>query len=120
MARRSPITFALPMPAVERIGENSLRGVVLKVDKFGNLITNLSEQEAAGAVRGDTAASVQLLIAGTTITRVCRSYAEGGDDEFFAILGSSGYLEIAARQASAAEKLSVREWATPVGVSFGG
>ena len=36
----------LALPAVERVGENSLRGVVLKVDKFGNLITNISEQEA--------------------------------------------------------------------------
>ena len=36
----------LPLPAVERVGENSLRGVVLKVDKFGNLITNISEQDA--------------------------------------------------------------------------
>ena len=36
----------LPLPAVERIGDNSLRGMVLKVDKFGNLITNIGEQEA--------------------------------------------------------------------------
>src|SRR5215469_16402272 len=36
----------LTLPAVERIGDNSLRGVVLKVDKFGNLITNIGEQEA--------------------------------------------------------------------------
>ena len=36
----------LSLPVVERIGENSLRGVVLKVDKFGNLITNISEQDA--------------------------------------------------------------------------
>src|SRR5450755_3853503 len=104
----------LPLPAVERIGGNSLRGAVLKVDKFGNLITNLSEQEAP-ALFAATPPSVQVLIAGQTITRVCRSYAEGGDDEFFAILGSSGYLEIAARQASAAEKLSAGV-GTPVGV----
>ena len=36
----------LPLPQVEQIGENSLRGVVLKVDKFGNLITNISELDA--------------------------------------------------------------------------
>ena len=104
----------LALPTVERIGENSLRGVVLKVDKFGNLITNLSEQEAP-SLFATTAPRVKLLVAGQTITRVCRSYAEGGDDEFFAILGSSGYLEIAARQASAAEKLSAGV-GTPVGV----
>lgn len=104
----------LPLPAVEHVGETSLRGIVLKVDKFGNLITNLGEQEVPALF---TAAppKLKLLIAGQVITRICRSYAEGEDHEFFAILGSSGYLEVAARQASAAEKLSAGV-GTPVGV----
>ena len=107
----------LALPAVERIGENSLRGVVLKVDKFGNLITNISEQEAP-ALFAATPPAVSILVAGQTITRVCHSYAEGGEDEFFAIVGSSGYLEIAAKQASAAEELASGV-GTPVGVVFG-
>jgi len=104
----------LPLPKVERIAENSLRGAVLKVDKFGNLITNISEQDAA-ALFGSLSATVSILVSGQTITRVCQSYAEGGEEEFFAIVGSSGYLEIAARQASAAEKLAAGA-GTPVGV----
>ncbi len=104
----------LPLPGVERVADNSLRGVVLKVDKFGNLITNFSEQDAP-ALFATTPSKLKLLIAGQTITRVCSSYAEGGDDEFFAIPGSSGYLEVAARQASAAEKLSAGV-GTPVGI----
>jgi hypothetical protein len=104
----------LPLPPVEHVAANSLRGVVLKVDKFGNLITNLSEQEAP-ALFSAIPPKVKLLIAGQTITHVLRSYAEGGDEEFFAIVGSSGYLEIAARQASAAERLSAGV-GTPIGV----
>jgi len=107
----------LTLPAVERIGENSMRGVVLKVDKFGNLITNIGEQEAP-ALFTTTPPAVSILVAGQTITRVRHSYAEGGEDEFFAIVGSSGYLEIAAKQASAAEKLALGVGA-PVGVMFG-
>jgi S-adenosylmethionine hydrolase len=107
----------LALPAVERIGENSLRGVVLKVDKFGNLITNIGEQEAP-PLFATAPPKVSILVAGQTITRVCHSYAEGGGDEFFAIVGSSGYLEIAAKQASAAEKLATGV-GTPVGVVFG-
>ena len=61
---------------------------------------------------------LSILVAGQTITRVCHSYGEGGEGEFFAIVGSSGYLEIAARQASAAEKLASGV-GTPVGVVFG-
>jgi S-adenosylmethionine hydrolase len=104
----------LPLPKVERIAENSLRGVVLKVDKFGNLITNISQQDAP-ALFGSVAATVSILVSGQTITRICQSYAEGGEEEFFAIVGSSGYVEIAARQASAAEKLAAGV-GTPVGV----
>jgi S-adenosyl-L-methionine hydrolase (adenosine-forming) len=95
----------LSLPLVERVGENSLRGVVLKVDKFGNLITNISVQEAPFLFAMPPPA-FSLLIAGQTITRVCRSYAEGGDEKFFAIVGSSGYLEIAARQGSAAAEFA--------------
>lgn len=108
----------LTLPAVERIGESSLRGVVLKVDKFGNLITNISQQEAPVLFTA-TAPPVSILIAGQTITRICQSYSEGGEDEFFAIIGSSGHLEIAAKQASAAEKLAAGV-GTAVGVVIGG
>ena len=107
----------LPLPKVERIGNNSLRGLVLKVDKFGNLITNIGEQQAP-ELFAPTLPAVSMLIAGETISRMCKSYAEGADGEYFAIIGSSGYLEIAARQASAAQKLSANV-GSPVGIVFG-
>src|SRR5271165_797664 len=103
----------LSLKKVERVGENSLRGEVVKVDKFGNLITNISAAEAP-ALFSPKPSKVSILVAGETITRVCTSYAVGGEDELFAIVGSSGYLEIAARQASAAEKLDAGV-GTPVG-----
>ena len=106
----------LTLPKVEHVGDG-LRGVVLKVDKFGNLITNIGELDAP-ALFGHSVPSLNILIAGETITHVCHSYAEGGDEELFAIVGSSGYLEIAARQASAAENLAAGV-GTPVGVVIG-
>lgn len=107
----------MPVPAVERISGNSVRGTVLKVDKFGNLITNIGEQEAP-ELFAPGASSINILISGETITRLCKSYAEGGEGEYFAIIGSSGYLEIAARQSSAAQKLSA-DVGSPVGIVFG-
>jgi S-adenosyl-L-methionine hydrolase (adenosine-forming) len=103
-----------PLPVVERLGENSLRGVVTKVDKFGNLITNIGETDAP-ELFVSRAPAVNILIAGQTLTRICRSYAEGGEDEIFAIIGSSGYLELAAKRASAAEKLAAGV-GSPVGI----
>jgi S-adenosylmethionine hydrolase len=106
----------LKVPAVERLGDNSLRGAVLKVDKFGNLITNIRAEDAPALFVASPPA-FRLLIAGKTITRLCGSYSEG-IEEFFAIVGSSGYLEVAARQASAAEKLAAGV-GTPVGIAMG-
>lgn len=103
-----------PLPAVERVGDDSLRGVVMKVDKFGNLITNIGELDAP-QLFGANVSGISILIAGETVTRIYRSYGEGAEGEIFAIVGSSGYLEIAARQASAAEKLAAGV-GTPVGV----
>jgi S-adenosylmethionine hydrolase len=107
----------LQVPAVERIAGNSLRGTVLHVDKFGNLITNIGEQEAP-ELFAPTVPPVNILISGETITRISKSYAEGADGEYFAIVGSSGYLEIAANRASAAEKLSAGV-GSPIGIVFG-
>ena len=64
-----------PLPQVERVGEGSLRGVVMKVDKFGNLITNIGELDAPDLF-GSRVPAVNILIAGQTITQICRSYAE--------------------------------------------
>lgn len=107
----------LPLPSVERIGHNSARGIVVKVDKFGNLITNIGEQEAP-ELFATPVPELQILIAGETITQLHKSYAEGADGQTFAILGSSGYLEIAARQASAADKLGAGV-GSPVGIVLG-
>jgi hypothetical protein len=106
-----------PLPQVERVGEGSLRGVVTKVDKFGNLITNIGELDAP-ELFGPRVPAVNILIAGQTVTSVYRSYSEGREDEIFAIVGSSGYLEIAENKVSAAEKLATGV-GTPVGVVLG-
>jgi S-adenosyl-L-methionine hydrolase (adenosine-forming) len=108
----------LPLPAVERLSADRLCGVVLKVDNFGNLITNLRELDVPELFAA-TPPHVELLVGGWSITRMYRSYAEGNDEEVFAIVGSSGYLEIAARQASAAQRLAAGAGA-PVTVVLGG
>ena len=103
-----------PLPQVERVGESSLRGAVVKVDKFGNLITNIGESNVP-ELFSNRATAANILIAGQTLTHICRSYAEGAEDEVFAIIGSSGYLELAAKRASAAEKLGASV-GSPVGI----
>ena len=90
----------LQVPQVERTSDG-LRGTVLKIDKFGNLITNVAEPDLRLVLTHE--ATIVITIGMRVIQGVCHSYSEGRDGELFGIIGSSGYLEIAARQDSAAK-----------------
>jgi S-adenosylmethionine hydrolase len=74
-------------------------GVVLHVDRFGNLITNF---------HADLARRPFALRAGKKkITKFAGTYAETAMGELFAIVGSSEYVEVAVNQGSAAKKLGL-------------
>ena len=93
------VRFGAPRP--KPVDERTLRGVVLKVDRFGNLITNITPNDAP-QLFGVTPPAFKIAI-GTKAqaTRMCMSYAEGAPGEVFGILGSMGFLEIAANRGSA-------------------
>jgi S-adenosylmethionine hydrolase len=89
---------ALALPRAARQGD-SLRGHVLHVDRFGNLITNLPN--------ADLPPSPQVLISGVTVPTLSASYDAVGAGELLASLGSGGTLEIAVRDGNASERLGV-------------
>ena len=86
----------LPKP---RLQGGRLVGIVLRIDKFGNIITNLR--------RENLPSDFSIKVAGLSITRLCSSFSEAESGEFFAIEGSTGFIELALNQGSAAEKLNV-------------
>ncbi len=84
-----------------RTGKRVWQGSILKIDRFGNLITNFHIAEFAVV---QTRAFV--LSAGPRqITTLARTFADGEPGEAVAIVGSSGYLEVAVNQANAAKAL---------------
>jgi S-adenosylmethionine hydrolase len=93
----------LDLPAVETAGE-TLRGVVLLVDRFGNLVTNVDRRtfEAFAKQR-----PIQILAGGLTVGRLVSTYAEISSGEVCALFGSSDHLELAANASSAAERLGL-------------
>ncbi len=97
------VRFAAPRP--KRLDERTLRGVVLKVDRFGNLITNITPQDAPKLFESTPPAFKIAVGSKGTITRLCRSYAEGNSAEAFAIVGSMGFLEIVVNRGSAYQLL---------------
>jgi S-adenosylmethionine hydrolase len=89
-----------PLPKPRSRSDDGLVATVLRVDRFGNLITNLR--------RSDLHSDFVIRLGGINIRRLCRSFAEADPGEFFAIEGSTGYIEIALNQGSAADRLSVQ------------
>jgi len=88
----------------------SARGAVVVVDRFGNLITNLSESGLFAASRARVSVlGHDLAVVGT--------FADVPPGTLAALVGSFGELEIFVRNGSAAAVLSAQR-GTPVGVSW--
>lgn len=96
--------FAAPKPRTAPDG--SLRGIVLKIDRFGNLITNIGAADVPH-ILGDNAPSFRIVIGQHEITDIFSHYAQGAPGKLFGIIGSTGCLEICANRGSAAKLLGV-------------
>ena len=97
------VRFTAPRP--KPIDERTLRGVVLKIDRFGNLITNITPEDLPALFEAQPPAFKITVGSKGQATRMCTNYAEGTPGEVFGILGSMGFLEIAANRGSAFQLL---------------
>jgi S-adenosyl-L-methionine hydrolase (adenosine-forming) len=115
-----PITdyakFASPKP--KQVSESLIKGVTIKVDKFGNVITNITPQDVP-QLFSDNPPSFKIIINSQEVTKLNLAYSMGKPSEIFAIVGSSGFLEICTNRGSAAKALNVTRGAE-VGVVIGG
>jgi S-adenosyl-L-methionine hydrolase (adenosine-forming) len=93
------VRFAAPRP--KPTGENRMRAVVLKVDRFGNLITNVTPEDVPALFA--ESAKFKIVVGSKEITEIRKAYAEGTPGEVFGIIGSMGYLELVANRAAAAQ-----------------
>lgn len=93
------VSLAIPQP---HASGDQLAGCVLHVDRFGNLITNLTARELPSGQAAP--ATKRLQVAGRAVTQFGTHYAQAqAGDELFAYLGSAGYWELALRGGSAAQ-----------------
>ncbi len=105
-----PVRFDIPQPVVV---ENHITAQVIHVDRFGNLITNVTDETLR---RWQGQANVVIEIAGQRIEEVSATYSAAASHGLIALFESSGHLEIAVREGSAAERLGVGRGA-PVHIS---
>jgi len=87
---RSLHVLSIPKPTVDPDG--NLIGLILHIDHFGTLITNIKNNELPGK-------DVLIEVAGHRIQGISDHYAQ--NEGVLAILGSSGYLEVSLRDGSA-------------------
>lgn len=85
-----------------RRGGDALHGQVTHCDAFGNLISDIAEQDLADLRSGDDA-PLEVELSGAVALRLVHSYAEGRAGEALALIGSRGVLEIAVNGGSAAD-----------------
>ncbi len=93
----------LRLPKPVRAADGSLRGEIIYIDKFGNLITNIraSMLERSFSASGKLAVTVKR----RQVKGLSAAYADVEEGELVALIGSSGYLEVAVNQGSAADML---------------
>ncbi len=94
----------LPVRLVAEPMDGGLKGAVVHVDHFGNLVTSIRRDQLPKALSD----SGQVLIGagGKTIRQISRTFADVAVGELVAYFGSSGLLEVAVNGGSAARVLS--------------
>jgi S-adenosylmethionine hydrolase len=85
----------------QRTGKRTWSGRILKIDRFGNIITNFHAADFPDLERRNVA----MVIGPRQIEALAHNYAECGPGELFMIVGSSGYVEVSVSQGSAARQI---------------
>jgi S-adenosyl-L-methionine hydrolase (adenosine-forming) len=90
----------IPRPTVD---EDSIAGEVLRVDRFGNLITNI-DRRTFDRMSGP---GLEIQVGPHQVSKMVSTYADVHADEICALFGSTDHLEIAANGTSAAARLDL-------------
>ncbi|MGC3976174.1 MAG: SAM-dependent chlorinase/fluorinase [Nitrospira sp.] len=115
LTKGQPIgSFGRLVPNYERLplsepswDQHVMAGEIAYIDRFGNLISNLTAYHIR-EVRGVTKrADPYIRIGGVTIDRLVPSYGEGSPDTPQALINSNGYVEVFLKEGRAADRLNV-------------
>jgi S-adenosyl-L-methionine hydrolase (adenosine-forming) len=105
---QEPVRLPGVYPVIEK---NVLKGEVVRFDRFGNAITNISGAIIQNFANGRPFA---ITLCDKSFSTINRSYYE---DEITCLIGSAGYLEFGYCKGSLREKMDLRK-GTPVKVTI--
>lgn len=83
-----------------------LRGKIITIDHFGNLITNIHADQLRHCLPTGAPDKLQIKTRATVIDGLSETYANAPADTPVALIGSRGYIEIAINQGHAANRLN--------------
>ncbi len=99
------VTYRWTVPIADKDG---LEGMVIHIDKFGNLVTNISSTQIEDVI-GDK--SVKIYVGNTILDEIVTTFGAVAEGEPMAFIGSSGMLEVGINKGNAQEMLSVQKGA---------
>ena len=91
----------IPIPVPQARGEGTLVGEILRVDRFGNLLTNISHEALSQFRKGKGPSRITIGIGEIEIPGLRSFFSEGEKGRAEAIMGSLGYLEVFVREGNA-------------------
>jgi len=100
------VRIDLPKPKVTQ--EGHVHATVIHVDRFGNCVTNLSRAALDALMQRLGKSQLRGGVAGSAVTELRTTYAEGPGGVPFFLFNSSNYLEIASHEARAADMLGLK------------
>jgi S-adenosylmethionine hydrolase len=98
---RDPVQILMPRP---RESDDILYGEIVRVDNFGNLVSNISAKELATFLGSGRP---RFEVGKLAIVKLSQTYAEGEEGEPLALINSSNRLEIAVNLGRASEYIGV-------------
>jgi S-adenosylmethionine hydrolase len=103
---------------VSGVTDGRLSGQVLRIDHFGNVVSNIKRKTFERYVQVSNG-GIQIEVGPHSIGRLVERYVDIRDDEVCAIFGSTDHLEFAANSQRAVDRLEVQR-GVPVTVSYDG
>lgn len=89
----------------KRIGADGIEGRIVRIDRFGNLITNIHARDLADS----TDAQLSIQAGDAHILGLSAAYAQGSPGKPMALIGSRDTIEIAVKEGSAARLLKLAQ-----------
>lgn len=83
-----------------------ITGEITHIDRFGNLITNIDERLLRKVFKNR---KFKVAVCGNVIEKLAPAYSYAKKDEIISLIGSSGLLEIAKRDANAGRELGAKK-----------